>query len=137
MRYVPRGQAHLVIRRQAVRPEGLYEVGSFQTVDRRSLRTSDLFHRRHDPELSGRFEPPGEKIEQGPGPDSTLLPGHDRVELLLDGSKRATSDSGNRPLSLLFESLREAARRVHKQNAPRALERESAWRGGDFQSGTS
>src|SRR5712692_4221827 len=102
-------------------------------MDRLDLRTPDLFHRGHDPDLSGRLEPPGEKNEQGPGSDSTLLPGHDCVELLLDGSKLAASDGGNAPLPLLFESLREATRRVHQQDAPRALQRESSWRGRDFQ----
>ena len=101
--------------------EGFHEVGQPQAVDRRGLRTADLFHRGHDPELSGRLEPPGEQIEQGPGSDAALLPGHDRVERLLGGANRAPLDNGYGPFPDSTKRLGDAARGVYEQDVPRAF----------------
>ena len=123
--HVPRRQPRFVILLEAVRRERLHEVGQLQAVDRRRLRPANFFHRCHDPELSGRLEPPGEQIEQCLGSDAALLPSHDRVELLLGGTNRAPRNNGD---GLVFDSterLREAARGIDEQDVPSAFQRES------------
>jgi hypothetical protein len=106
---------------EAMRRKGLHEVGQLQAVDRRGLRTSDLFHRGHDPKLSGRLEAPGEQIEQGSGSDSTRQQGHDRVELLLGGANRAPLDNGDGLVPGSTDRFGEAARGIYEQDVPRAF----------------
>jgi len=135
--YVPRRQPRLAILPETVRREGLDEVGQLQAANRGCVRPSDFLHGCDDPQLPFRLEPPDEQVQEHPGSDAALAPGHDRVELLFDGSERAAPDGGNGPIAQLSESLREAARRIHQQDVPRAFQREAPRQSGIFQSETS